>query len=148
VRPAVGPARRRTTGQDLTARMGPRRPCLRRCVRWQFAHKSALQHKRGEWVGSGRKRKSSRPSENGAVDLSPFEFLDRLAYLVPPPQKHRHRIRKSSPRAAASFSSPWAAHRLGRTRPDSRRPGHHPGLTRRAPRDRHSQSVNEGQSAG
>ena len=25
------------------------------------------------------------------VDLSPFEFLDRLADLVPPPRKHRHR---------------------------------------------------------
>ena len=25
------------------------------------------------------------------VDRSPFEFLDRLADLVPPPRKHRHR---------------------------------------------------------
>ena len=25
------------------------------------------------------------------VELSPFEFLDRLADLVPPPRKHRHR---------------------------------------------------------
>jgi hypothetical protein len=29
--------------------------------------------------------------ENGVVDLSPFEFLDRLADLVPPPRRHRHR---------------------------------------------------------
>jgi len=52
---------------------------------------SLPRHKRGEWVGPGRKRKSSRPSENGVVDLSPFEFLDRLADLIPPPRKHRHR---------------------------------------------------------
>ena len=25
------------------------------------------------------------------VELSPFEFLDRLAALIPPPRKHRHR---------------------------------------------------------
>ena len=28
---------------------------------------------------------------SGVVELSPFEFLDRLADLVPPPRKHRHR---------------------------------------------------------
>ncbi|MBM4012690.1 MAG: hypothetical protein FJ286_15190 [Planctomycetes bacterium] len=43
------------------------------------------------WVGPGRSRKSTRPGANGVVDLSPFEFLDRLADLVPPPRKHRHR---------------------------------------------------------
>jgi hypothetical protein len=32
-----------------------------------------------------------RPGANGVVELSPFEFLDRLAALVPPPRKHRHR---------------------------------------------------------
>jgi hypothetical protein len=32
-----------------------------------------------------------RPGANGVVELSPFEFLDRLADLVPPPRKHRHR---------------------------------------------------------
>jgi hypothetical protein len=31
------------------------------------------------------------PGENGVVDLSPGEFLDRLADLVPPPRRHRHR---------------------------------------------------------
>jgi hypothetical protein len=30
-------------------------------------------------------------SAYGVVELSPFEFLDRLADLVPPPRKHRHR---------------------------------------------------------
>ena len=34
---------------------------------------------------------STRPGANGVVELSPFEFLDRLADLVPPPRKHRHR---------------------------------------------------------
>jgi hypothetical protein len=33
----------------------------------------------------------ARPGANGLVELSPFEFLDRLADLVPPPRKHRHR---------------------------------------------------------
>ena len=28
---------------------------------------------------------------NGVVELSPLEFLDRLADLVPPPRTHRHR---------------------------------------------------------
>ena len=43
------------------------------------------------WVGPGRGRKSTRPGVSGVVELSPFEFLDRLADLVPPPRKHRHR---------------------------------------------------------
>ena len=42
-------------------------------------------------IWPGRLRKSTRPGANGVVELSPFEFLDRLAYLVPPPRKHRHR---------------------------------------------------------
>ena len=48
-------------------------------------------HKAANWVGSSRSRKSTRSGANGVVDLSPFEFLDRLADLVPPPRKHRHR---------------------------------------------------------
>ncbi|MFM8703613.1 MAG: transposase [Planctomycetia bacterium] len=43
------------------------------------------------WVGPSRGRKSTRPGANGVVELSPFEFLDRVADLVPPPRKHRHR---------------------------------------------------------
>jgi hypothetical protein len=39
----------------------------------------------------GRSRKSTRPGANGVVELRPFEFLDRLADLAPPPRKHRHR---------------------------------------------------------
>jgi len=49
------------------------------------------RHKAANWVGRGRGRKSTRPGANGVVDLTPFEFLDRLADLVPPPRKHRHR---------------------------------------------------------
>jgi len=43
------------------------------------------------WVGPGRKRKSTQPGANGVVELTPFEFLDRLADLIPQPRKHRHR---------------------------------------------------------
>ena len=32
-----------------------------------------------------------RPGASGVVELSPCDFLDRLADLVPPPRKHRHR---------------------------------------------------------
>jgi hypothetical protein len=49
------------------------------------------RHKAAAWVGPGRGRKSTRPGANGVVELTPFEFLDRLADLVPPPRKHRHR---------------------------------------------------------
>ena len=49
------------------------------------------RHKAATWVGPGRGRKSTRPGANGLVELSPFEFLDRLADLIPPPRKHRHR---------------------------------------------------------
>ncbi len=49
------------------------------------------RHKAANWGGPGRGRKSMRPDATGVVELSPFEFLDRLADLVPPPRKHRHR---------------------------------------------------------
>jgi hypothetical protein len=49
------------------------------------------RHKAANWVGPGRGRTSTRPGANGVAELSPFEFLDRLADLVPPPRKHRHR---------------------------------------------------------
>jgi hypothetical protein len=52
---------------------------------------SLPRHKRGTWVGPGRKRKATAPGERGVVDLPPGEFLDRLADLVPPPRRHRHR---------------------------------------------------------
>jgi hypothetical protein len=49
------------------------------------------RYKAANWVGAGRGRKTTRPGANGVVELSPCDFLDRLADLVPPPQKHRHR---------------------------------------------------------
>jgi len=49
------------------------------------------RHKAANWVGPRRGRTSTRPGANGVVELTPFEFLDRLADLVPPPRKHRHR---------------------------------------------------------
>ncbi|MFM7134319.1 MAG: hypothetical protein ACKO0W_08385, partial [Planctomycetota bacterium] len=36
------------------------------------------RHKAANWVGPGRGRKSTRPDASGVVELSPFEFLDRL----------------------------------------------------------------------
>ena len=56
------------------------------CVRYVLP-----RHKAANWVGPGRGRKSTRPGANGVVELSPFDFLDRLADLVPPPRKHRQR---------------------------------------------------------
>ncbi|MFM7138180.1 MAG: transposase, partial [Planctomycetota bacterium] len=49
------------------------------------------RHKAANRVGRGRSRRSKRPEASGRVELTPFEFLDRLADLVPPPRKHRHR---------------------------------------------------------
>ena len=49
------------------------------------------RHKAANWVGPGRKRKSTQPGASGVIELSPFEFLDRLADLIPQPRRHRHR---------------------------------------------------------
>ena len=49
------------------------------------------RHKRSQWVGSGRNQKAPAPDAQGVVNVSPHEFLDRLADLVPPPRKRRHR---------------------------------------------------------
>jgi hypothetical protein len=86
------------------------------------------------WIGRGRGRKSTQPGANGVVELAPFEFLDRLADLVPPPRKHRHRyhgvfapnhtLRRAVTalaignvgKTSACLSRPWAARRLGRAR--------------------------------
>jgi hypothetical protein len=48
------------------------------------------RHKAANWVGLERGRKSTRPGANGVVELSPVEFLDRVADLVPPPPENRH----------------------------------------------------------
>jgi hypothetical protein len=49
------------------------------------------RHKAANWVGPGRKRKSTQTRASGVIELAPFEFLDRLADLVSQPRKHRHR---------------------------------------------------------
>jgi hypothetical protein len=49
------------------------------------------RHKAANWVGPGHGGKSTRPGVSGVVELSPLEFIDRLADLVPRPRKHRHR---------------------------------------------------------
>ena len=49
------------------------------------------RHKAANRVGRRRGRKSTRPGASGVVELTPFEFLNRLTDLVPPPRKHRHR---------------------------------------------------------
>ena len=36
-------------------------------------------------------RKSTRPGASGVIELTPFEFLERLAALIPPPRRHWHR---------------------------------------------------------
>jgi len=43
---------------------------------------SLPRHERGSWVGPGRRRKATGPGQHGVIDLSPFEFRDRLADLV------------------------------------------------------------------
>jgi hypothetical protein len=42
-------------------------------------------------LGRGGSQKSTTPDAQGVVTLAPHELLDRLAALVPPPRKHRHR---------------------------------------------------------
>lgn len=49
------------------------------------------RHKRGQWLGPGRRRRASAPDTEDVIRLSPLEFLDRLADVIPPPHRHRHR---------------------------------------------------------
>jgi hypothetical protein len=85
-----------------------------------------------DWVGPGRGRKSTRPGASGVVELSPFEFLDRLADLVPPPRKHRHRpaggwrggrakpwLWLRPPEAAGAMDGPAAVKQARGVRPES-----------------------------
>ncbi|NDH93050.1 MAG: hypothetical protein EBZ13_00600 [Planctomycetia bacterium] len=45
------------------------------------------RHKRGNWIGPGRTEKSTRPGASDVIELTPYEFLDRLAALIPPPRR-------------------------------------------------------------
>ena len=44
-----------------------------------------------EVVVTTRLRECRDPNDDNMVELSPCEFIDRVADLVPPPRKHRHR---------------------------------------------------------
>lgn len=81
------------------------------------------RHEAAHWVGPARGRKSTQWGANGAVDLSPFEFLDRPAEIEPPPL--------SPPRGPPPE---WAE--LGQMR---FRPRDLSSLARRVARDRHPQ---------
>jgi hypothetical protein len=88
---------------------------LRYCARPPFALN------RLEWQGSGQGQQDvvlyrlPRPTPDGrtVLRLSPLEFLDRLAALVPPPRVHRHRyhgvLAPSSPLRARVTASAGAA---------------------------------------
>gem|GEM_PF-4179386 len=52
------------------------------------------RHKRGQWIGAGRNKKATSPDAQGVINLTPHDFLSRLADLVPPPRKHRHRYHR------------------------------------------------------
>ncbi|MCE2727974.1 MAG: hypothetical protein LW698_14555, partial [Planctomycetaceae bacterium] len=58
------------------------------------------RHNRGPWVGPGRRRKAAGPGQHGVIDLSPCEFLDRLADLVPPPRTANPVFARLTPRPA------------------------------------------------
>jgi hypothetical protein len=90
------------------------------------------RHKAANWVGPGRGRMSTRPGASSAVELSPCDFLDRLADLVPPPRKHRHRpaggwrggrakprLWLRPPEAAGAMDGPAAVKQARGVRPES-----------------------------
>ena len=62
---------------------------LRYCARPVFASV------RLSWVREGERLRYrlSKPRGDGqnVLELSPFELLNRLAVLIPPPRRHRHR---------------------------------------------------------
>lgn len=66
--------------RSIRLSLPPRRDGSTERIRYALA-----RHQRGQWVGPGRKPQATGPRENGVVDLTPGEFLDRLADLEPPP---------------------------------------------------------------
>jgi hypothetical protein len=59
-----------------------------------------------------------RPDGQTVLALTPLEFLDRLAALVPPPRRHRHRyhgvLAPNAPlRAVVTARAGPSAHRTG-----------------------------------
>ncbi len=90
---AEQPPRQHARDRSGCRRCGPGcvRPRAGRGLGRSHDHHGQPRHKAANWVGPGRTPKSTRPGANVVVGLTPFEFLDRLADLVPPPRKHRHR---------------------------------------------------------
>ncbi len=69
-------------------------PPPRRRARRRPAHGQTRGRRTGEPGPPGRTgplAKVHAAGANGVVELTPVKFLDRLADLVPPPRKHRHR---------------------------------------------------------
>jgi hypothetical protein len=114
-----------------------------------------LPHKAANWGVPGCGRKSTRPSVNGVVELSPFECLDRLADLMPPPRKRRDRYhgvftpnRKLGPAVTAlatANDAPPIPKKSGRSVFQPRPPFSHPIHARHAARYPHvEQDIVEG----
>jgi hypothetical protein len=83
ISPATASAQRSTIMSTCT----PESPTASSC---RLLATQGVTHRRRS-CRPGRGRKATRPRANGVVELTPFEFLDRLADLVPMPRKHRHR---------------------------------------------------------
>jgi len=118
------------------------------------------RHKRGQWIGPGRQKKATSPDAQGVITLSPHEFLSRLAALVPPPRRHRHRNTKVFvPNVSAALSAHDAdsdAISATRSHDTSRiawaklvqahfRPRRRASLSRRTTSDRHPLTLNRPQ---
>jgi hypothetical protein len=61
------------------------------------------RRKAANCVGPGRGRKSTRPGAHGLVELSPFEFLDRITCCGRPSRHWRSRLRGDCRQESASF---------------------------------------------
>jgi hypothetical protein len=76
------------TGWEAKDRAGLER-LLRYCARPVFASV------RLSWVREGERLRYQLPKPRAdgqsVLELTPFELLDRLAVLIPPPRRHRHR---------------------------------------------------------
>ncbi|MCH7935445.1 MAG: transposase [Gemmatimonadetes bacterium] len=66
---------------------------LRYCARPPFALERLEATRSGATGGERIVYRLPRPAPGGgtALSLTPFEFLERLALLIPPPRIHRHR---------------------------------------------------------
>ena len=79
-------------------------PLLTRSGRIARVRYSLPRHKAANWVGPGRGRKTTRPGANDIVELSQFEFLDRLADPVIRSSHLRFHLREARPPIGPSSS--------------------------------------------